>query len=521
MTFKDRILDYYNISEEEYNYLTRPLDDIKLPSCDNFKGMDKAKAIIEETMAKKEKIVIYGDYDCDGIMATSILYNCFLKLHYEVGYYIPSRYIDGYGLNEKRVREMKEKGYSLIITVDNGIAQFDAIKVAKELGMKVIVTDHHEAKEELPSCDVILHPIISNYGDVYCCGAYVSYMLATSLLGEDDKYLLSLASIATISDLMELRGYNRDIVRLGLKYLNEENFTPIRLLTKDKVITEKTIGMELAPKINAIGRVIKDTRINILIKYFSNSVNNIHQVHEFIEQTNSRRKDITSEVFENLQDMSKEQAIVINLNVDEGLIGLVANKLLNEYRCPTVVFTEDCNDSTILKGSARSKNGLALNLAFESLKDLLIVYGGHELAGGLSIKKDNFDEFKNRFLSYASTHPFVENEPKTMTISLLDINEENCSIIESLSPFGNGFPAPTFKISRIKSNEIKYSKDGRHIMTYIGLKQKIVGFNISHTAFEGSEFASLIGTMSKNYFNGTTTVEFRVEQVATLDRVEI
>lgn len=138
--------------------------------------MEKAKNIINEAIKHDDKIVIYGDYDCDGIMSTSIMLKCFNMLNYRVGYYVPSRYIDGYGLNEKRVQDFYEKGYKLIITVDNGIAQFEAIKKAYELGMKVIVTDHHEQQENLPEAEVILHPIISNYGNVVCCGAYVAFM---------------------------------------------------------------------------------------------------------------------------------------------------------------------------------------------------------------------------------------------------------------------------------------------------------------------------------------------------------
>lgn len=181
MNFKEKLLKYLKIDEQEFENMTCDLNKLSLPSPYDFADMTNAVSTIKSVMNNKEKIVIYGDYDCDGILATSILYSCFLKLDYAVGYYVPSRYIDGYGLNQKRVEEMAEKGYKLIITVDNGIVQFDAIKRAYELGMQVIVTDHHEPKDKHPTCEAILHPIISKYGSTYCCGAYVAYMLSCAL----------------------------------------------------------------------------------------------------------------------------------------------------------------------------------------------------------------------------------------------------------------------------------------------------------------------------------------------------
>ena len=257
MDFKTKLLNYFNINDEQYKELTKPIEKIILPSYNNFNDMKKATETIKNAMANNDKIVIYGDYDCDGIMSTSIMVKCFNMLNYHIGYYIPSRYIDGYGLNAKRVQDFYDKGYKLIITVDNGIAQFEAIQKAYDLGMKVIVTDHHERQEILPDVEAILHPIISNYGNVVCCGAYVAFMLASSLLNKYDEYLLSLASIATISDMMPLVSYNRDIVRLGIYYMNKNNYYSIRLLSEESIIDENVIGLKMAPKINAIGRMMK------------------------------------------------------------------------------------------------------------------------------------------------------------------------------------------------------------------------------------------------------------------------
>ena len=356
MDFKIKLLNYFNINEKLYKELSKPVNELTLPNPNKFEGMEKAKNIINEAINHDDKIVIYGDYDCDGIMSTSIMLKCFNMLNYRVGYYVPSRYIDGYGLNEKRVQDFYEKGYKLIITVDNGIAQFEAIKKAYELGMKVIVTDHHEQQENLPEAEVILHPIISNYGNVVCCGAYVAFMLASSLLNKCDKYLLSLASIATISDMMPLKEYNRDIVRLGIYYMNHNHYYPISLLADNSAIDENVIGLKIAPKINAVGRMIETTSINSLIEYFvTNNKERIDIIYNFINETNEKRKLLTKSTADTLEIENNAHSIIFTSDSKEGIIGLIANTLMNKYNLPSIVLTKDHLNPNIYKGSARSK----------------------------------------------------------------------------------------------------------------------------------------------------------------------
>ena len=326
MDFKIKLLNYFNINEKLYKELSKPVNELTLPNPNKFEGMEKAKNIINEAIKHDDKIVIYGDYDCDGIMSTSIMLKCFNMLNYRVGYYVPSRYIDGYGLNEKRVQDFYEKGYKLIITVDNGIAQFEAIKKAYELGMKVIVTDHHEQQENLPEAEVILHPIISNYGNVVCCGAYVAFMLASSLLNKCDKYLLSLASIATISDMMPLKEYNRDIVRLGIYYMNNNHYYPISLLADNSAIDENVIGLKIAPKINAVGRMIETTSINSLIEYFvTNNKERIDTIYNFINETNEKLKEI-----DELPDLIKFMTKYMGEEDSEFNVIIVDNEKIHE-----------------------------------------------------------------------------------------------------------------------------------------------------------------------------------------------
>ncbi|MCH5180437.1 MAG: DHH family phosphoesterase [Erysipelotrichales bacterium] len=514
MNFKEKVLNYFNLNEEEYKYLTRSIDDLSLPSFDNFQDMNKANEIIKKSVASGEKIVIYGDYDCDGIMATSILVKCFQMLDVKVGYYIPSRYIDGYGLNEKRVHDFYEKGYKLIITVDNGIAQFDAIKKANELGMKVIVTDHHEMQDKLPEAEVVLHPLVSNYGEVVCCGAYVAFMLASKLLNRYDEYLLSLASIATISDMMQLKAYNRDIVRLGINMMNKNKYRNITLLTDNDIIDENTIGMKIAPKINAIGRMVENTSVNVLIEFMTTSnIERLEYLANFINDTNEKRKKLTKDTAGNVDVDLTKHSIVLVTDLKEGIIGLLANNLLNKYKKPTIILTKDAHDESILKGSARSKRGLAINEFLLENKDILITSGGHEQAGGLSLYINDLDDFIYRFEEYAKTHPFLEEKEDYLEISITDINEDNYKFLRSLAPFGEGFKLPLLKISDIKVSSLAYSKSRLHILYPLSVNQKIVGFNYSKDLLSNYDYIDIYGELGYSVFNGKESFDFNIKRI--------
>ena len=514
MDFKTKLLNYFNIDENLYKELSKPVNELTLPNPSKFEGMEKATNIINEAMNNNDKIVIYGDYDCDGIMSTSIMVKCFNILNYRVGYYVPSRYIDGYGLNEKRVQDFYDKGYKLIITVDNGIAQFAATKKAYELGMKVIVTDHHEQQETLPEAEVILHPIISNYGDVVCCGAYVAFMLASSLLNKCDKYLLSLASIATISDMMPLKKYNRDIVRLGIYYMNQYHYYPISLLADNSTIDENVIGLKIAPKINAVGRMIETTSINSLIEYFvSDNKERIDTIYNFINETNEKRKLLTKSTADTLEIEDNVHSIIFTSDSKEGIIGLIANALMNKYNLPSIVLTKDHINPNIYKGSARSKKGLAINKFLLENKDILLTSGGHEQAGGLSLEEVNIDELKKRFEEYATKNPFEAEKEDYIDISITDINKDNYNFIRSLSPFGEGFKLPLLKISNIKVSNLAYSKSKLHILYPLSVNQKIIGFNYSKELLDNYDYIDIYGTLGYSMFKSKESFDFNIKRI--------
>lgn len=518
--FLFNLLEKMKLSYEDYLDLTKDISLSNLENPDDFINMDLAYSRINKAINNNEKIMIYGDYDCDGFCSVSIMINLFKKLNYhQVGYYIPSRFKDGYGINEDMVRLIHKKGYKLIITVDNGVSQFSSLELAKQLGIDVIITDHHEFQSILPTCYTIIHPFLKHNN--LClpqCGAYVVFMLASKLLGYYDEYLLTLASLATISDLMPLKSHNRNVVRLGIQSLIKNKYPSFNmLLDATKSIDEKTFGFDIAPKINAVGRIIEDISINRVIEYFStNDYSELLDISQFINEANNKRKALTLDAFKSLDlsEFKDDKVIVIKLNnINEGLIGLVANRIMNETKKPCVVFTND--QFNLLKGSARSLTGFALNEAFEELKDILERFGGHANAGGLSIKEENFFAFKERINALAQNKIIHEEEKIILDCQKEDFNYENYQIIKSLSPFGEGFIEPYLSII-ISSNNITYLSLGAHIKGNINQNCSFIGFNFNKN-YGVERQVKLIGRLELDNFRGGKKLSFKVSEVIELE----
>lgn len=512
--FQQKLLDHFHLSAHDYDALTKPVTFSSLPNPFLFSGMDKAISRIKQAINKKEKIIIYGDYDCDGIMATSILVKAFATLGVSVGYYLPSRYLEGYGLNEKKVDEIFSKGYKLIITVDNGISQNEAIEKANRAGIDVIVTDHHEPLVALPNAYAIIHPIVSHYGEIVCCGAYVSMMVATALLGKEDPYLVTLASIATISDMMVLKGYNRDIVRLGISYLNQYQYYPLIKLAESNLVDEEVFAMKIAPKLNAIGRMIEDSKINYLVQFLTTEkTSEVDTFYQWIEEVNHSRKVTMMDAFDNGEaiDLSKE-AIVTITKEKEGLIGLLASRYLNLYNKVSIVFTEENNNPELLKGSARSKNGFSIAKAFSELSSLFVSYGGHDLAGGCTISRTNYPAFKKAFEDLADAYRFHMDEAESMEIQISDISWENFKFIKTLSPFGQGFRLPLFRLSHLKTSELSYISQGKHISSFLGANIKILGFSMPEKEISTYKYIDVYGQFTQSVFRERVTLDFRLSK---------
>ncbi len=513
-----RLLEYYHIDESQYQKITAPVSAESFALGHNFDHINEAVAMVNDVMSHNGKIRIYGDYDADGIMGTSILVKMFAYKNYEASYYIPSRYIDGYGLTLNHAQEAIDDGIELMICVDNGVAAFEPIKLLKDNGVKVLVLDHHEIQDEVPVADYILHPAFDHFGETASSGAFVAFNFSRVFLNRFDKYLSTLASISLISDMMPLLEYNRELLRIVFSNYQELEFLQLDLLKENEPFNEVTIGMKIAPKINSIGRMLTDTSPNKLVDYFTTSdKEKILNYIDWINEVNNNRKELSKNSAGELGDINLEdKGIVYITDAKEGILGLIANNILNAYHLPVVVLTKD-EEKGFYKGSARAPQGFSIVDAFKSCSEFMLAGGGHAMAGGCTIMGDKIEEFKKAFIDYANTHPLEKVEEVVVELGLTEINKDNYDLINSFSPFGESWPSPLFVLEKIATRALFFSKNREHIFTQIGQKSRIVGFNFTMDEVRQVPFVDLIGVLKTNTYMNVTSIEFNVKKLIKRD----
>lgn len=513
MDFLHKLLANYSLNEEEYLDLIKPVHLFDLPDPRLFSKMDESVALIKKTISQHGKIIVYGDYDCDGVTSTAILVHALRKMNADVGYYIPSRYQDGYGINRKMIEAFNDKQYKLIITVDNGISQIKEIEYARQLGIDVIVTDHHTVGQKIPNANYILHPQYSSYSQLYSCGAYVSLMLASTLLNHYDEYEVFLASIATISDMMPLIDHNRTLVRIGISLYNERHFAPIHELIQLDTINEETIAMSIAPKINAVGRIIEDTKVNYLVQFLlSSSKKEIITFSNWIKEINVARQSLLKETIDEESDdiLVQDGAFIAVSSTKEGLIGLLATRYMNLHHLPTIVFCPTEQDPLVYKGSARADNGFSIVNAFKNLEHYLLNFGGHKAAGGCSIEKAQLSAFSQAFNELAKQPMDAIDDDISIAISTSDINWTNFHIMDTFRPFGIGFVKPLFRIENVATSSLSFIKEGQHISTLLKDDVKILGFNITEKAIKKYDKITIYGEFNLNEFRGRKSLIYQI-----------
>lgn len=511
----NRLLHYYQIDEKEYQKIIAPIDETNFAMGHTFKDVDKCVEVVKAAVKDNKKIFVYGDYDCDGIMSIAILVKMFSYINYPVSYHVPNRYLDGYGLTPKRAKEIVESGYDLLITVDNGVTAFEGIKYAKEHGLTVLIFDHHQTDEILPEANYILHPVVSNFGEVATSAGFVTFMFAKQFLGRFDQYLATLAAISVVSDMMPLREYNRNLLRLVIAKYKEKSFFNIDLLKEKELFNETAIGMKIAPKVNAVGRLIEDDKLlSKTVEFFTSEDKELLlNYNEWINEINNERKDITKIAVENSKEIdTSSPAIMTVINEKEGIIGLIANYFAKKYHKPTIIFALD-STGEVYKGSCRAPKGFNVVDAFNSLDKYLITAGGHASAGGCSVSKEHFEEFKNAFNALAAATPILEEEGETIDLYINEINRDNYELIESFSPFGEMWQSPRFKLSHIRTHSLLYSRDAQHILTSIGNNARLTGFYFPKEKISEYQFVDMIGTLRISTYYNNVTVEFLISDI--------
>ena len=488
-TLVAKAIEAYNLSLDKNKELENPY---------KYNNMNEVVGYLHKAVFAKKKIVVYGDYDVDGICSVAILKRMFDLLGLDIGYYIPNRYKDGYGLNITKVEEIAIKNYDIIICIDNGINANEAINLAKSKNMEVIVLDHHELVGDIPNCDYYLHPTMSNFSTYNMCASSVAYYLTVAMLANNDDKCAILAGIATLSDVMPLIEQNKLLVRNALKLLNKHSYKNLDLLIDDNEYNEQVLTMSLIPKLNSVGRIVKDNKVNSLIKFLlEENENELMKYVKFILECNKNRKEISEDFFNSLK-IEPDKRIIITKDdtLIEGVCGIIASRLANSYNAPTITFARS-EDGNFYKGSARSVDGINI-VEMLSKIDYLVNFGGHEKAAGLTINVDDYSKFvldmEKLILSY-------KKEEISKEVILLEESELGYKEYQELlkyGPFGEANPYPMFALNSISKDKITFSKDKKHLIIKLNNDVTLLGFNLANRYEEKYNNYEAIFTLDKN-----------------------
>ena len=461
------------------------------------------KAVDRLYLAKhnKEKILIAGDYDCDGICATAIMKDMMDRFGIEAGFYIPNRFKEGYGLNEATVRLAYEKGYSLIVTVDNGVAAKDAIDLCRSLGMDILVSDHHTIQDHL-NWNLLVHPDVMDKQFKGLCGAGVALQISKALLGEIKEHVI-LATIATIGDMMDVFYENRSIIKRGVELLNERSFVPVERLCERQIQRwdEKEIAFQIVPKLNAIGRMADIVNANNVVRYLlAKDRTVIESGAKQIKEINLQRRKLSKSMSEMALGMMEESNFicVVHDEFHEGLLGLIANTISSSVHKPSVVFTRAENT---YKGSVRSAGGVNLFEFFDDFNDLIVQFGGHAQAAGIQVLPEKMDAFIAKVKEKSKTLEVSEDNEDRIRIHSAECTIENIEELECLRPFGHGFEAPVFEVDQLKITQTQVLKNQYpKWMLYhpMGILEAI-SFSLSKDSVD-DHIDSFIGTLSINQY---------------------
>lgn len=483
--------------------------------------MELAVKRLQTAVENEERILIYGDYDADGITSTLILYETLEMIGAHVEYYLPNRLTDGYGPNSERYREFIEAGIQLILTCDNGVAGHDAIDLANELGVDVIVSDHHEIQETLPNAYAVIHPKHPQgqypFGEL--SGAGVALKISHALLDEIAPEAVELAAIGTLCDMVSLTDENRTIVLGGLQLVADTHRLGLKMLLEDqKVDLTKvdvdTVGFVIGPRLNAVGRLGDPTPALELLKTFDET--EADRLVQLINDKNSQRqamvKDIQTQVEERMEQYEEIPDVIVEADASwqAGVLGIVASRLKEKYNRPTILF-QYLEDKQVYKGSGRSVNSVNIFAWLTEVKETIAYYGGHSQAAGLTVNSSEWLNFKLALASLANQNEALIRQPEELKVDMV-IKPSEATVkfieeIELLGPFGMDNAKPVFEFEDVTVQEKRLiGADKTHVKLSIAEKDSkesalnCVAFSKA-TQFEGVEansVISIVGTLSIN-----------------------
>ena len=512
--------------------------------------MEKAAERIAQAVMNHESICIYGDYDVDGVTATALMYIFLMQCGANVSYYIPNRLEEGYGLNKDAISEIHQRGTNLIITVDCGISAIDEVLLSKELGMDIIITDHHQPSKELPvAADAIINPMREKdlYPNKTLAGVGVAFKVVMALRFTLRKYnffqqdapnirnLLDIVTLGTIADVMPLIDENRIFVRHGLELMNgdsvrigiDELKKVIDSLSTVKKMKTSNIGYQIAPRINAMGRMASsDKSLKLLVtqnrleaRQLAVELDNENKYRQMIE------RDILQQTFDIIEKnrYAEDEGGIVVASEDwhPGVIGIVASRVVDKYFRPTIILTDD---NGVYKGSARSIPSFHLYDGLSSLSHLLISFGGHKYAAGVKIAKENLDEFRKKFNELVKANvkkeDFIPEINIDAEIESKDITSEIMQYLEKLEPYGQGNKEPVFFMRNVSKYQYEtyVGKEQNHLKCIFekkGMLFDAIGFNMKDykdIIAENDEF-DILFSLVHNTWKNTKTIQLNLKDI--------
>ncbi|MDN6162448.1 MAG: single-stranded-DNA-specific exonuclease RecJ, partial [Atopostipes sp.] len=492
-----------------------------------MKDMDKTIERIVLAIEKNEMITIYGDYDADGISSTSLLYETLDSIGAKINYYLPNRFVEGYGPSIDAFDQMIQEGTDLIITVDNGVAGHEAIDFAQEKSTDVIVTDHHTLPEVLPNAYTILHPAHPDgeYPFPDLAGVGVALKLATALLGEMPVELLDLAAIGTVADLVSLKDENRAIVYFGLKMMRKtqriglRNLFDIIAIETDE-LDEDTIGFQIGPRLNAIGRLgDANPGVELLTTHDPSLAK---ELAEFTDDKNIERKaiveDMIEEVLEKLKEKNNDSEVIVLADEDwhQGVLGIVASRIVEKTNRVTLLFTID-SETKIAKGSARSVPGINLFDSLNAISNQFISFGGHAMAAGMQAEIDQLGKIEEKISNQIEKIDYDTSVQKVDAFAeLKELSIETIEELNRLKPFGTANTRPLIAIPDVKIAQNRtVGADNNHLKLKVSQNKNILDI-ISFRNGELNKYlfkqqkVGIAGYIELNEWNGKTKVQMQM-----------
>jgi len=489
--------------------------------------MQKAVDRINDAIENEERILVYGDYDADGITSTVLLVETLISMGANVSSYIPNRFEEGYGPNKEAFTKIIDSGITLIITVDNGIAGVEEVDLANELGCDVIITDHHKIQDTIPNAYAIIHPEHpeGDYPFKKLAGVGVAFKLAHALLEIFPDFLLDLVAIGTIADMVSITDENRIFVKQGLELINEDPRIGLKMLLElsgiNTKIDEQTIGFYIAPKLNSIGRM-DSAKLGLTFLMAEDPVA-AKSLAEQIEQYNIQRKqvteDIVKDVISKIENSNKKEKNIIMVSGEyhEGVLGIVASNIVEKYQKPVFIMNKK---EGILKGSARSIFDFNIYVAMNKISNLFIAFGGHTLAAGFSFDASNSDKIEefldNEFEEFKKHNELKSSKKIDIVTSLEGISYQFFNSLDVLKPYGMDFEKPSVLIENaMVLNKAYFGSEKQYlrltIADEVGNLECISFKDISvFDKVEKNDIIDLLCTLDKNNFNGRSKLQAHI-----------